>query len=108
MKYREMKFKLNNKEHSEVVQEVLFQLGFRWWEGPVVQHTCHSYLYTDDELRLSYGNSPTIFESHDGEEIDVSWMDPVLNKTVEYNGKTYSKAAFEKAIAELEVLNEDV
>lgn len=85
-------------------------MGFAWRGGPEqdYEHSDKPYLYVNEGGYLAYGRDPKKFVRQQGREIDVSWMDPEVNKTVEYNGKTYSKTAFEEAIAELEVLSEDV
>ena len=101
MKLRAMKFRVNNPEHSRVVQQVLFDLGYNWAEGAKFggedngPYILAPYVLADASGKITYGILGGAFREHDGLEIDVSWMDPNLykeEKTVEVGGKVYRES----------------
>lgn len=100
--YRDMKFAVNNEEHSKEVQKALFDLGYKWQAGACVfNHTTAKYLYANNGGYLSYGSMMDIFHGSTHKSQDVSWMDPLKVEVVEYDGRMYIKADFEKAISDL-------
>ena len=96
MKFRAMKFRVNNPEHSRVVQQVLFDLGYGWFiGGKSVDHTNVPHIYAESTGVILNGEADGFFITDPGHEIDVSWMDPHLykeEKTVEVGGKVYRES----------------
>ena len=96
MKFRAMKFRVNNPEHSRVVQQVLFELGYEWFSGAKFGgEDNRPYILADASGKITCGFLGGPFREHDGPEIDVSWMDPHLckeEKTVEVGDKVYRES----------------
>lgn len=67
---QEMKIKINNPEHSEAVQRALFDLGYSWVKGKVVQFVDLPFLYTYTDGKVRYGSNGIFFkERHQDEYI---------------------------------------
>ena len=96
MKFRAMKFRVNNPEHSRVVQQVLFDLGYDWAAGAKFGGEDKGpHLFADASGKITCCLRGGPFREHHGLEIDVSWMDPHLykeEKTVEVGGKVYRES----------------
>lgn len=69
-----MKFRVSGEEQSKHLQEVLFKLGYKWWEhGNNFSFTSEPYIYTDGNRYVmfsGYGSKP-FFESWSGQEYDT-------------------------------------
>ena len=96
MKYRAMKFRVNNPEHSRVVQQVLFDLGYDWAAGAKSSFEDNRlYLFAEENGKITCGDDPRPYIVKSRPALDVSWMDPHLykgEKTVEVGGKVYRES----------------
>lgn len=108
-----MKFRVKDEEHSKLIQEHLFSLGYGW-EGrgfgvleKVVKHTSHAFLYTYSNKQICYGDDIENFETKDFPEIELVAtttysLKPVEKEEfVELNGKKYNKKDLEEALSKL-------
>ena len=59
-KFENLRFEINNPEHSEAIQERLFDLGYSWGGLTEFAYTDSPYLYcyTDGNIYYSYSPSP--------------------------------------------------
>lgn len=66
------KIKINSPEESKLVQEKLFQLGYKWYsEDKEVQHIYKKYLYTDLDKRITHNNDDNYFKNDSRKEINI-------------------------------------
>ena len=50
-------FKVLNEEHSIIIQERAFKLGFSWCGTKIVEHTTAQYLYINtNDMSITYSN----------------------------------------------------
>ena len=55
MTFKKMKIRIKNEEHSEVVQEALFALGYHWvYSGKKILDTGACWLYTDEDGNIYF------------------------------------------------------
>ena len=59
--FKNMKFRVKDEEHSKLIQEELFKLGYEWNGGKRVQYTDKEFLYTDENGWLSHGGYESTF-----------------------------------------------
>jgi hypothetical protein len=59
--FENLKFEINNPEHSERIQKCLFALGYSWSGGfhKIIQHKDARYLFTYSDGLIFYSNSLT-------------------------------------------------
>jgi hypothetical protein len=59
--FENLKFEINNPEHSERIQKCLFELGYSWSSGyhKIIQHKDARYLFTYSDGLIFYSNSLT-------------------------------------------------
>src|SRR5690554_41293 len=58
-----MKFRVESPEHSEKIQKKLFEMGYKWWDGPILQFLNAPFLFADEGGRLCWEDDPEYFES---------------------------------------------
>lgn len=67
--FKAMKFRVENEEHSKLIQEHLFSLGYKWFpKCSTVKHTEKKYLATYTNGRIAQTNSLDSFLSEDSIE----------------------------------------
>lgn len=111
MKFTNMKFDVAaitkelgvpHGEASRIIQEALFEQGYQWYSGGVVQHLSEPYLFSNDVGLISVGwgneNSPRM-KQFENCSIKVSYSIHSKPEVVEFNGEMYNKADLEKALA---------
>ena len=103
MKFRAMKFRVNNPAHSERVQRILFDMGYEWMiGGKDINHADRPYLYAEWDGDILSGSSESDFREDPNTEIDVSWLDTTDDETIEIEGRTYRKSDVVDRLAELD------
>lgn len=64
-----MKFRIDSPAQSEALQNVLFGLGYFWWNrSTIADYLSSAFLYTAKDNFLSYGTIPENFDKYDGVE----------------------------------------
>ena len=81
-KFRDMKFKVDNPEHSKQIQECLFWLGYNWEmckypEEP--QYTVSKYLYAETDGLLLHGSKEGCFDSATNKETTLEELKAMLD-----------------------------
>lgn len=103
--YKAMKFNIgNNPEVSKRVQEILFELGYKWEpDAQKAKYTGEPYLFTGTykDNAITWNDDEETFKSSTAEEINIEWMKPQPKETVELNGKKYLKSELETALQHL-------
>ena len=68
MKY---KIRVKDEEQSREVQEILFELGYKWLSGDTkVCHTHAEFLFIDSKYKnIHFRNTESYFANNEGEEI---------------------------------------
>jgi hypothetical protein len=94
-KFKDMKFKVNNPEHSEQIQECLFRLGYLWAgdSSRRVQILDSTHLYAEADGIILHSNGDDLFFSNDEnkettlEELQAMFVeqDPIDNSIPEHN-----------------------
>jgi len=108
--YKYMKIRIKNKEHSRLVQETLFTMGYFWsvdTEQKCVRDFDEKFLFTSDRGYISWGRATYYFEDKKVEEVEL--VTTYFLKTVDQEAKRkkLEKAALETMISVLqEQLNE--
>lgn len=76
---KDMKIRIKNSEHSRLVQECLFELGYGWERyTKVVSHDGEKYLYTRDCGTLWYGTGDNAFHEDYGTEVTLEQLQEML------------------------------
>lgn len=112
VKYQAMKFKTPTREISGKVQSALFELGYSWMHhGRAVANSSKTYIYTNEDGRLGWGEDDEYFLRDIRQEFKVETKKAYeflavekAPETVELNGKTYLKADLEAALDKLKPL----
>lgn len=91
----DMKFRVYSQQHSAVVQQHLFEHGYRWASGDQTVHTLdHLGLFVDSDTRtISAFVHASDWNHNDVHEVDVRWLDPaahVRDTTVAVDGMVYN------------------
>jgi hypothetical protein len=61
--FKDMKFRVENEEHSKQIQEALFKLGYKWaFGGQEVRYAYYKYLYIHAYGRIYHGCCESEFE----------------------------------------------
>ena len=75
---KNLKFRVKSPKHSEVLQKMLFGLGYEWAPyGKKVKHTEGEFLFTNHEGLMTFMpiNCEKYFKNHKNQEIDTSFLD---------------------------------
>ena len=67
----EYKFKINNTEHGERIQDVFFARGFVWHGDDSSEYLNKPFNYLFVDHKISFGTSPSFFEMHKAIEAKV-------------------------------------
>jgi hypothetical protein len=80
--FKNMKFKVESKEHSRKIQEALFDLGYRWRVGGmnVIDTDAHLYAYNDGLIFMSLSKDDYYFDKHENEEATLEYLYKMLGK----------------------------
>ena len=78
MKFKNMKFVVRDKRHSQQIQEALFALGYKWYLGNKIQYLDSSYLYTNRFGVIQHGTGAAFFERDSG---TLSTLSDICNTT---------------------------
>lgn len=77
-----MKFRIQDEEHSKAIQECLFKLGFRWHTNKQkVANLTMPFIYADTEdLMISHHNMLDYFNNHENKETTLEELQAMLNQ----------------------------
>ncbi len=81
----DIKIRIKNPIHSELVQKMLFALSYSWRAGEKTQHT-NAHSISTAYMALMWG-SDEHFESNRRKEVDFDWLLPMTH-ALEREGKT--------------------
>ena len=94
--FKDMKFRVDNAEHSEAIQEVLFKLGYSWRNGEsMVSLTDKPFLFAYKSGSIYYWHEADYFESHQHEEyklVNGDFIKATEEKEVDTIKLTYAEA----------------
>lgn len=110
-KFQAMKMRVESPEHSEQIQEKLFEMGYRWADGcKRVQHTHNVGLCTRSNGNIYRFVCESSFNIDGRPEFTLETTAALVEKpkveTVELNGKTYLKSDLELALNKLTPVKE--
>ena len=113
--FKAMKFRVESPEHSEKLQKKLFEMGYKWWDGPILLNLHTPYLlFASEDSKLGWMNDLEYFESgkmkkfQEMQLVEVTTYDfvPVPKNTPEkdvviFDGKEYNKDHFKELLKEV-------
>lgn len=71
MTFKAYKFKVENPEHSQKIQEHLFSLGYSWTHGCSSFFIDMPYLYAEEDGTLAYGDLEETFTEANNQEVEL-------------------------------------
>lgn len=93
--FKNMKFRVSSKEESEIVQKLLFEMGYKWWRsGRQLLNNDERFLYTDDDGDITFGVCETWFTESASKEYSLKCsytLAPKITKTITIAGKKYDE-----------------
>lgn len=112
MQFKAMKIRVKDEEHSRLIQEALFEMGYGWgcYKSKECDYLSANYILTEPDGRLYFCMTEESFNKFKDPEyeakIKVEFVEIQKPDTVELNGKTYLKSDLEEALAKLNPLEE--
>lgn len=101
--FKAMKIRIKDAIHSWMVQETLFEMGYKWGTNDQdVRYTDKAFLYAADIGYLSHGILIETFDMDEAEEVELVTtysFKPVVQET---KRKQEEKEALEKGIAAMQ------
>lgn len=100
--FKAMKIRIKDEQHSRLVQETLFAMGYRWIvSGQNITHTDKEVIYADSRGEISHGTLSYLCD--DGtEEVELITTYSIKPVDQETKRKREEKGALEKGIAEMQ------
>ena len=93
--FKNMKFRVSSEEESEIIQKLLFEMGYRWRSGRQSLIKGAPFLYTNyDGYIVTFGPSETWFAESASKEYSLKCgytLVPKITKTVTIAGKKYDE-----------------
>lgn len=101
--FKAMKIRIKDEQHSRLVQETLFEAGYRWSYGnEEFRHTDKAFIYTEDNGYLLHGNLIGGFNADKSEEVELITTYSFKPVDQEAKRKREEKEALEKNVAEMQ------
>lgn len=94
--FKAMKFRVSSEEESEIIQKLLFEMGYKWWitGRQLLMNNGESFLYTDDDGDITFGVCETWFAESASKEYSLKCsytLVPKITKTITIAGKKYDE-----------------
>jgi len=99
--FKAIKIRIKDEQHSRLVQETLFEMGYGW-PNKQVGYTSSPWLTTYEDGRLYYGEEMITFDSHENEEVEIVTTYSFKPVDQEVLRKRKEKEALEKNVAEMQ------
>lgn len=96
--FKNMKIRIKDEEHSRLVQETLFAMGYKWVLSGGVGYTQMPWLSTYENGCIYFGSKKSEFDDHQHEEVEL---------VTTYSFKVVDQEALRKA-TEKETLKKNV
>lgn len=113
-KFKAMKFRVKDAEHSAHIQKYLFSLGYIWASGDNhVQYTDTKFLYAEDDGRIYHGMKEYVFHEDENQEYTLDVHTEVVytcvpvekpRAMIELNGVRYYVDDLEKALQHIKLV----
>jgi len=101
--FKNMKIRIKDEEHSRLVQETLFEMGYKWLRSAGVQYTHMPWLSTYEGGCIYYGQSQgSEFDEHQNEEVELVTTYSFKPVDQEAKRKAAEKEALQKNVAEMQ------
>lgn len=101
MQHKPMKIRIKDEEHSRLVQETLFEMGYGW-PNKQVGYTSSPWLTTYEDGRLYCGEEMSVFDSHENEEVELVTTYSFKPVDQEAKRKAAEKEALQKNVAKMQ------
>lgn len=97
MTFQKTKIRINNEEHSEKVQEILFSLGYYWKHfGQLYLHQDSPFLFTTDKGHIMLSNNESTFLDEDWEEYKIVQILAPVNTSTDEGYESDDQAYFDE------------
>lgn len=101
--FKNMKIRIKDAEHSRLVQEALFDTGYRWGFGCTkISYTDRAFIYTTSDGEILHGRSIDNFYTNKEEEVELVTTYSFKPVDQEAKRKAAEKEALEKNVAEMQ------
>lgn len=100
--FKAMKIRIKDEEHSRLVQEVLFEMGYEWpFHGNEVSHTDAEIIWAEEDGTLARSGD-NIFYNYPNEEVELVTTYSFKPVDQEAKRKAAEKEALQKNVAEMQ------
>ena len=92
--FKNMKFRVSSEESSKEIQNLLFEMGYKWRSGRQPLNKGASFLYTDEDGYIAFGLCETWFAESASKEYSLKCsytLVPKITKTITIAGKKYDE-----------------
>ena len=93
--FKNMKFRVIDEESSKEIQNLLFEMGYKWpTAGREVCNLTKPFLYTDAEGNITFGIVEVFFVESNDKEFKIEYVPhlvPKNTKTITIEGKKYDE-----------------
>ena len=91
-----MKFRVSSEEESEVIQKILFEMGYKWTicAPEEAMFLTKPFLYANSDGLLGYGSNLDMFLQYQHQEHCINYnpmLVPKITKTITIAGKKYDE-----------------
>ena len=101
--FKNMKIRIKDEQHSRLVQEALFGMGYTWLQGAYVQSTHAPWLTTYEGGLIYCGFYPRDdFDAHENVEVELVTTYSFRPVDQEAERKAAEKEALQKNVAEMQ------
>lgn len=102
--FKAMKIRIKDEQHSRLVQETLFEMGYRWWShcDQDIRYTDKAFIYTKNDEYLLHGSLIECFNADKAEEVELVTTYSIQPVDQEAKHKREEKEALEKNVAEMQ------
>jgi hypothetical protein len=103
--FKNMKIRIKDKEHSRLVQEALFEMGYKWggqYQDQCLRFTDKAFLYAECDGMLLHGYSAENFDTNEAEEVELVTAHSFKVVDQEAKRKAAEKEALQKNVAEMQ------
>ena len=101
--FKAMRIRIKDKQHSRLVQEALFEMGYKWYtQGKEVHNTHNLFLFVDYDGNITRSDDASTFELFAAEEVELVTTYSFKPVDQEAKRKREEKEALEKDVAEMQ------
>lgn len=101
--FKAMKIRIKDEQHSRLVQEALFKVGYKWSDhNQDISYTDKAFIYADNNGYIFYGSLTETFNTDKVEEVELVTTYSFQSVDQEAKRKRKERESLEKRIAEMQ------